>query len=178
MRVQVAFPRPEPGGLGFKRYSVGYFTTLCRSVCVPLIAGLVQHLWLQLPLYAQLLGQASGLSIGRNVYLDTSRTGDPGMITIGDQAILDRGATLLSHAQRYTKEHGQRITFASILIGPDVRVGPRAALAQDSHVNGGESIASGSFHWQPASEITQTEGDAETGASTLRCVNIHLEDQS
>lgn len=137
-------PRPDVGReKGFARYSWSYFATLCRSVCSLILAATVDILWLQTPLYATMMGNALGVNVGKGVYIDTTRTGDPGLVTIGDNTVLDRSTSILSHATSYTREHGHSIRFSLVEIGRDAYIGPRAVLAEGTCVGASTTVQAG-----------------------------------
>ena len=117
---------------------------------------MIDELLQQLPLYGKLIGQAAGFKIGRDVYINSTRLGDPSLVSFEDGAVLDKGCMLLTHTVHYSRLAGHSIKFAAISVDKDMQVGVRAVVAMDSHIASGQSVPAGSLHLN-LSEVSRTE---------------------
>lgn len=147
--MQALAPKASRDERGLRRGSYSYLGTISRSVCVPVMTSIVDQLWLQSPQYARLMGIAADFEIGKNVYIDAVRMGDPGMVKIGDDVVLDRGASILSHATSTSTSGSEylNLTFGKVEVRDKANIGPRAVLSKDTCVKVGQDIGAGSLHW-------------------------------
>lgn len=99
--VQAATASVGTDGDSFGRYSPKYFANIWRSISCLSIMTSSGSLWANSGLYTALYAWVTGHKIGKGVYLDAARAGDPGLLTYRDGAIVDRASLLLSHTGTY-----------------------------------------------------------------------------
>jgi acetyltransferase-like isoleucine patch superfamily enzyme len=86
--------------------------------------------------------RSRGLSIGEDVYVDTLWAGDYELVTLGDGAVVDRGATLFAHLGMY-KEGELSMLQAPVVVGGVV--GARAAILPGYSLVAGNVLAPGAL---------------------------------
>lgn len=81
-----------------------------------------------------------GLTVGEDVYVDTLWAGDYELVTLGDEAVVDRGATVFAHLGMY-KEGVLSMMQAPVVVGGSV--GARAAILPGFLLVEGGALAPG-----------------------------------
>jgi acetyltransferase-like isoleucine patch superfamily enzyme len=80
--------------------------------------------------------------VGKRVYNDATRIGDPGLLSFGDDAVVDRGALLLAHSGIYDHS-GMHLLFKPLSLGANSVVGPRSVLMPGLAVTKNQSVPAG-----------------------------------
>jgi len=84
--------------------------------------------------------RSRGLSIGNDVYVDTLWAGDYELVSLGDGAVVDRGATVFAHLGMY-KEGELSMMQGPVAVGGSV--GARAAILPGFSMVDGDVLAPG-----------------------------------
>lgn len=86
--------------------------------------------------------QVSGHRVGKRVYIDATRSGDPGLLNFADDTTVDRGALLLAHSGAYNTT-GMHLTFDTLNLGAKSVIGPRSILMPGLAVAEKQSVPAG-----------------------------------
>jgi hypothetical protein len=89
--------------------------------------------------------QVSCHHIGKRVYIEATRGGDPGLLSFADDVVVDRGALLLAHSGT-NDSNGINLSFQPLTLGANCVVGsrrvfmPSLSLAEKQAVPAGELL--------------------------------------
>jgi len=84
--------------------------------------------------------QVTGHRMGKRVYIDTTRGGDPGPLSFADDAVVDLWSLLLAHSGTYDAT-GMHLSFERLTLGAGCVVGPRSMLMPGLSIARNQTVA-------------------------------------